>query len=181
MSVENGDNMKKQCLRCGDKKNTSEIGVVLFNFVCDGCRQGEEHWDFNERRNYATSITTGAMEKEMIVNDILFDPEDDQIETESRLPANMRFGKIELEPVDSRLYQDHRNHPILGAYCWDCKKHIGKYIPGWSHENKNIQYYRISWADGSKDDSDKCDECLRHDCKRPVHRDYYKEKAKRVI
>lgn len=37
----------KQCLRCGEHRELSDIGAVLVNFVCDGCRKDSSGWEFN--------------------------------------------------------------------------------------------------------------------------------------
>lgn len=42
--------------------------------------------------------------------------------------------------------------------------------------NSNTHDFRVRWADGGKDDSDKCDECGSRKCLNPVHKDYYKTK-----
>lgn len=180
MSVERGNTVIKECMRCGEVQPISYIGKVLINFVCDPCRRDESHWDFNKRRSNAVSITVEHMQSQMATDNTYHDPEDDPEDSSSTIePANLRFGKIQSEESGSLLPHQHRNHNVLGNYCWNCKIRISNRIPGWSSGNKDKQAYRVIWADSSKDDSGKCNECLRQDCKFPVHTDHYKEKSKR--
>jgi hypothetical protein len=58
-----------------------------------------------------------------------------------------------------------------------------KHKSAWNYKQSrgSKQDYRVVWADGVADKSDRCDMCLRHDCHFPVHSDKYKEVSKRSI
>jgi hypothetical protein len=49
----------KDCLRCGQLSGVSEIGGVLVNFVCDGCRLDSEAF------HYGHDVSIKAMEYQM--------------------------------------------------------------------------------------------------------------------
>ena len=162
----------KECLRCGEVSKVSTIGARLFNFVCDSCRKQRQDWDFNQHRG--DGITVEDMEFQSPLPE---GEEETEVEEGSAPRKRHTFVKNLTESI---VPTEHKKHQVLGDYCWDCQVRTSNKTPGVTYENRNTVVHRISWADGSKDDSDKCDMCERR-CKNPVHTDHYKEVSKRAI
>lgn len=89
----------------------------------------------------------------------------------------------------------HRNHNVLGSYCWDCKIRTNNSTPGFEkrtakNDGPRINYMKgsVVWADGTRDMRDSgggserlaCSVCRRHDCTKPVHEEKYKIVASSV-
>lgn len=83
------------------------------------------------------------------------------------------------------ITMNHKNHKVLGAYCWDCKVKTANGIPGFERnvrgDGPRINYMTgsVVWADGTRDwaagsdDRASCVMCKRHDCNKPVHEEKY--------
>jgi hypothetical protein len=162
----------KECLRCGGFNKVSAIGAKLFNYVCDHCRTQRQDWDFNKHRGDGITVEDMEFQTPLPEGDENGFPEDDE-----KPRAHKQFVKNITESI---IPEAHKNHQVLGDYCWNCQVRTSNKMPGWSSPYKDTQTHRIRWADGSTDNSDTCDMCGRR-CHKPVHMDYYKEVSKRVI
>ncbi len=160
----------KTCVRCNEEKLISVIGNSLFHFICDGCRTGVESWQLG------SDITIKDMEYQMV------EPENPSDKYLSRASRNKNVKQWQSsKPLEEIYDESHRDHLVLGHYCWNCRIRTSNQTQGWVRTSWSDgpklkeKITDVVWADGGHDDSGECFMDLSHKCHMPVHPDHYKE------
>lgn len=76
----------------------------------------------------------------------------------------------------------HKEHNIVGEYCWTCNRPTVAGIPGWPKSSNDDGPQEadpiitsVVWADGTEDVTRECVVCKTVSCKIPVHLEEYAE------
>ena len=179
-NIEGG--IMKECTRCGSIAKVSKIANALTHFVCDYCRRDSSTFDIKDRGGDSIPITVEGMQNKVAIEDTYEDEEDDLAEREKEDKGSFFFSTAKFNrdlkiDEEERYSGNHRGHNVVGLYCWNCQRRVKESTSGLTRRGYDFRC-RVVWKDGREDASDKCDICTTHDCKMPVHQEYYKERNK---
>lgn len=160
----------KTCLRCNEEKKVSVIGFALANFICDTCRNDNNAWHMGH------DSTIKDMEYQ------LAEPENPSGAYLSQATRNKNVKQWQSSKMlEEKFDESHRNHLVLGHFCWNCNVRTSSFTPGYDRVSYSDgprikqKVKDVVWMDGGHDDSRACSMCLSHKCEIPVHTDHYRE------